>query len=448
MKRRVPVMLLWLMGMVACIGALAASAEAGTLTIDGTSDVTDSNLYAGVITSGFAAYDSSLGFSDTLTYNALGSGAALTAAENPANGVDVVLVHSPALEAPFVAGGYSYEPLGRATFYNDYVIVGPTGDPAGVATSDRHNAVGAFAAIAAQGNAHSNVTFVSRADASGTNVKEQQIWGQADALGVTTQEAFNGGTDTTRQEPATSSTPPLVYPSWYKHTAAVPPSQGNNLISTNTCSLSSYPDGNCYTIVDRGTWDYESSLGNTSNLKIVSDVNASTAPGGLGELTNPFHAYIVSSSSNKAAAGRFLDYLTSTGFQNALKTFGSGNDFVPDAYAKISSSTLPTSHAAGSISFAVTLLYSPPVAQPIDGMPVQLQSAPASSGPWTNVGSPVNTTGSGVASFTTTLSATTYYRISMGTYDDTLLASQFSPNTNAALNTSSPPGKVTCSSGC
>src|SRR5271163_2517806 len=287
----------------ACVGV--SSAQATQLNVWGTSDISDSHLLAGLIIPGFAAYDPG----DTIDYTAVGSGAAIKEAETAANGVDVILVHSPSAEAPFVAGGYSAEPLGRAIFYNDYVIVGPKSDPAGVLANFPHDAVGAFQAIAAAGAA-GQATFLSRDDASGTNVKEQQIWGQ-----TTTVPKFEVGAGPPPEYTPSADGMTAPVPSWYGETMD---NQGANLVATNTCNTAIYTNGNCYTIVDRGTYYYEQSLGNTNNLEIVSQNNASTAVGGASELTNPFHAYIVSSSTNKIAATRFLNFLTSPGFQSSL----------------------------------------------------------------------------------------------------------------------------------
>jgi tungstate transport system substrate-binding protein len=433
MPRRFPALL------VACLGVLgmsAAAAQATVLKVEGTSDISDSGLFSNVIGPGFAAFSPG----NSASYTAVASGTAINDAENPSNHIDVIMVHSPSLEAPFVAGGYSYEPLGRAIFYNDYVIVGPTSDPAGVATADPNNAVGAYQAIAAEGAAHSDVTFISRNDNSGTNVKEQQIWNQT--TGVTLQAACNAGGASGRKEPGTACTP-AGHPSWYKYnTTSTPPNQGVNLIDTNNCDATAYPDGGCYTMTDRGTFDNLNNQGLIPNLEIVSQNNSSGAPGGAGELTNPFHAYLVASSSNKTVATAFMNYVTSTAFHNALSAT-SPQDFFQDAYGVITSSSIPTHASAGSsITVSATFKYPPPVAQVIAGMPVQLQSAPASGGPWTNVGSTVNTDATGTATFTPTIgSSTTWYRVDMGTYDDTTLASQFSPNDNNQLGANN--GKVT-----
>ena len=117
----------------------------------------------------------------------VGTGAALNNAK--AGLADVVVTHAPLLEKDFVNAGYSKEPLGRAIFYNDYVIVGPTSDPAGVLSGGgEHDAVKALQLIAAYGAGHTNATFVSRNDASGTNVQEQILWGMVRAAAVAARD--------------------------------------------------------------------------------------------------------------------------------------------------------------------------------------------------------------------------------------------------------------------
>lgn|SRR5574341_1090395 len=96
---------------------------------------------------------------------AVGTGQALEMGE--AGDADVLLVHSRAREEEFVANGF-----GTARYdvmYNDFVIVGPADDPAGIGAMD--SAVEAFAALADAG-----ATFISRGDDSGTHTKELAIW--------------------------------------------------------------------------------------------------------------------------------------------------------------------------------------------------------------------------------------------------------------------------------
>ncbi|MBX3024034.1 substrate-binding domain-containing protein [bacterium] len=95
---------------------------------------------------------------------AVGSGQALTLAEN--GDVDVVLAHAPALEEAFVANGFGVNR--RGVMYNDFVIVGPPDDPAGIR--------GTAAADALKTLAAKQATFLSRGDESGTHIKEKELW--------------------------------------------------------------------------------------------------------------------------------------------------------------------------------------------------------------------------------------------------------------------------------
>jgi len=98
---------------------------------------------------------------------AVGSGEAMTMGEN--GEADVLLVHSPAAEKEFVAAGHS--PARHDVMYNDFIILGPNDDPAGIKTAAPDNAQAAFQKIY-----DDQVTFVSRGDESGTHKKELSIW--------------------------------------------------------------------------------------------------------------------------------------------------------------------------------------------------------------------------------------------------------------------------------
>ena len=99
---------------------------------------------------------------------AVGTGKALKLGET--GDVDVVLVHARGLEDKFVAAGFGINR--RDVMYNDFVVIGPPNDPAGL--RETTSAVDAFKRIDAT---HS--TFISRGDNSGTDVKEKQIWSAA-----------------------------------------------------------------------------------------------------------------------------------------------------------------------------------------------------------------------------------------------------------------------------
>ncbi|GAA4877737.1 substrate-binding domain-containing protein [Ferrimonas pelagia] len=99
---------------------------------------------------------------------ATGTGKALRHGRN--GDVDVVMTHAPAAETDFVNDGYGRQP--RQLMANDFVVLGPKADPAGLRQAS--NAVNAFSAIASK-----ELGFVSRGDESGTHMKELALWQQA-----------------------------------------------------------------------------------------------------------------------------------------------------------------------------------------------------------------------------------------------------------------------------
>jgi len=97
-----------------------------------------------------------------------GTGAALKIAEK--GNVDIVMAHAKALEEKFIAAGYG---TGRIPLmYNDFVILGPANDPAGI--KGMRTGSGALKAIAAK-----QALFITRGDKSGTHVAEMDIWAKA-----------------------------------------------------------------------------------------------------------------------------------------------------------------------------------------------------------------------------------------------------------------------------
>lgn len=97
-----------------------------------------------------------------------GTGEALKIAEKGA--VDLVLVHARSLEEKFVAAGFGTERI--PLMYNDFVIVGPADDPAGI--KGKRNVTEALQRLAEKG-----APFVSRGDKSGTHVAEMELWTKA-----------------------------------------------------------------------------------------------------------------------------------------------------------------------------------------------------------------------------------------------------------------------------
>jgi tungstate transport system substrate-binding protein len=97
-----------------------------------------------------------------------GTGAALEIAQK--GNVDLVLVHAKSLEEKFVKEGFGTERIDL--MYNDFVIVGPSSDPAGI--KGMRQATEALKIISEKG-----ATFVTRGDRSGTHVAEMQLWEKA-----------------------------------------------------------------------------------------------------------------------------------------------------------------------------------------------------------------------------------------------------------------------------
>lgn len=96
-----------------------------------------------------------------------GTGGALRTARN--GDCDVVLAHARPLEDEFLREGHGINR--RTIMVNDFLLVGPPEDPAGVAGK---NPAAAFRAIAS-----ARASFLSRGDRSGTHIRERQLWGEA-----------------------------------------------------------------------------------------------------------------------------------------------------------------------------------------------------------------------------------------------------------------------------
>jgi tungstate transport system substrate-binding protein len=97
-----------------------------------------------------------------------GTGAALDIARK--GNVDLVMVHAKSLEEKFVNEEYGTERMDL--MFNDFIIVGPSGDPAGI--KDMKRATNALKMISEK-----KVPFVTRGDQSGTHVAEMEVWEKA-----------------------------------------------------------------------------------------------------------------------------------------------------------------------------------------------------------------------------------------------------------------------------
>jgi len=112
----------------------------------------------------------------------VGTGQAIAIVRN--GSADLVLVHSKKYELDFINSTYGIHRVG--VMYNDFLIIGPTNDPAGI--NSLTDATEAFRRIAEAGDA-GNATFISRADKSGTNTFELGIWSK---LGMTPSNKTQG----------------------------------------------------------------------------------------------------------------------------------------------------------------------------------------------------------------------------------------------------------------
>ena len=193
---------------------------------------------------------------------AVGSGEALELGER--GDADVLLVHSPAAEEEYMQGGHGTSR--KAVMHNDFVVVGPTDDPAKI--RGMHSAAEAFTRIA-----KAQASFASRADESGTNTKELSLW---DAAGM---------------KPAGS---------WYIET-------GQGMGETLTIASQKH----AYTLSDRGSYLA------TKNLDLDLLVE------GGKDLLNPYHVIVVKDEDvNRACAEQFSDWITSPETQREIGRFG------------------------------------------------------------------------------------------------------------------------------
>jgi tungstate transport system substrate-binding protein len=138
--------------------------------------------------------------------------------------VDVLMVHAPDAEKKFVADGFGINR--KEIMYNDFVIIGPAADPAGVKGKSVKDALLAVQAKKAN--------FVSRGDKSGTHMMELDLW-KVSGAAVPEKEA------------------------WYAQA-------GQGMMATITIAA----EKNGYTLADRGTYiKYENNLGGNPPLKIL-----------------------------------------------------------------------------------------------------------------------------------------------------------------------------------
>ena len=215
---------------------------------------------------------------------AKGTGAALQLARE--GNADVVLVHAPALEERFVAEGHGLERV--PVMYNDFVLIGPADGPLGRGCD---SASAALAAIATE-----EALFVSRGDASGTHIKEQELW---QASGVPLVEKTSG--DRTHLQPDAA---------WYH---AVGQGMGP------TIGYATERRG--YTLSDRGTY-YAMALDDPPRSDLV------IACEGDVRLANPYAVIAVDPNRHPhvqaEAAQEYVSWLTSPSTQALIDGFRKG----------------------------------------------------------------------------------------------------------------------------
>lgn len=218
----------------------------------------------------------------TVSVVAVGSGQAIQMGVD--GNADVLLVHSPAAEKAFMDEGNGTRR--EDVMYNDFVLVGPENDPAGII--GMASAADAFKKIA-----ETKSTFISRGDDSGTHAKEKNVWKAAEIDPVG---------------------------DWY-----VSAGQGMGAVLTMTDEMVAY------TLSDRATYLARTKEGLISKILVEGDPI----------LFNPYGVIAVNpvKSPNIKAdlANQFIDWLISVPTQELISTFGQSEFgqslFVPDSIA-------------------------------------------------------------------------------------------------------------------
>lgn len=378
--------------------SLARADNSTTITVLGTSDVSDSGLSQNVIgpqlKAAFPQY----------TYRYVGSatGTAIQNAQQGIGGPSALIVHAASLENQFVAGGFSYNGrYGNAIWTNDFVLAGPAaseGTKANVLADAPHNIAKAFADVAAAGVA-GTASFISRGGtttASGTTVQEHALWKLMFDSGLTPAgvvvcnvSAADGGgmspilpaTQATSGEPCPDSGTVASpnNPPWYLINSGA--NQGANVVATNACTLPTAVAASCYSLTDRGTFDYLSSSTSPAAptgipaLQIVTRDNAASTPGGANELINYFHVYIINPAKpgqtvNLQGAQDFVSVLTSSSFQSQLKTYlNNTSDPGGAPFKGTASPGLTSAVSASGVTSGQPVTVSGDVSQPQPGYP-------------------------------------------------------------------------------
>jgi tungstate transport system substrate-binding protein len=245
----------------ALLAASPALAQDKSIVVASTTSTQDSGLFGYLL----PLFKQKTGI--TVRVVAQGTGQALDTGRR--GDADVLFVHAKAQEEKFIADGYGVKRY--PVMYNDFVLVGPKSDPAGVGGTK--DIVAAHKAIKAKAK-----PFISRGDRSGTHIAELDLWKAA-------------GIDIAKDKGP-----------WYKEIG-----QGMGA-ALNTASAS-----NAYTLADRGTWI---SFKNRGELVIAVEgdkrlfnqygvmlVNPARHPHVKKDLGQAFIDYLVSDEGQKAVAG-------------------------------------------------------------------------------------------------------------------------------------------------
>lgn len=246
-------------GLAAALCSPAAAQDDNSIVVASTTSTQDSGLFGYLL----PIFKEATGI--TVKVIAQGTGQALDTARR--GDADVAFVHARPAEEKFVAEGAGVKRY--PVMYNDFVLIGPKSDPAGIKGSK--DILAAFKTIAAK-----QAPFVSRGDRSGTNQAELQLWKEA-------------GIDI-----ATAKGP------WYRDIG-----QGMGA-ALNTASAM-----NAYVLSDRGTWI---SFKNRGDLVIAVE--------GDKKLFNQYGVILVNPQKHrnvkKELGQAFIDWLISPAGQNAI----------------------------------------------------------------------------------------------------------------------------------
>jgi tungstate transport system substrate-binding protein len=239
-----------------------AAAEPAALTLVSTTTTRDSGLLDHLL----PRFERETGIEVRVI--SVGTGQALALGRR--GDADVLLVHDRASEDAFLAEGFALSR--RDVMYNDFVLVGPAADPAGVR--------GFADAAAALGRiAQAKAAFVSRGDESGTHQAELRLWQQA-------------GID-----------PRAASGTWYRETGS---GMGATLATANELAA--------YTLTDRGTW-----LAFRRRSGLVLFVEGGAA------LRNAYGVLVVNPARHPHVqveqATRFADWITSPAGRAAIESF-------------------------------------------------------------------------------------------------------------------------------